>query len=308
VKYFIEHRSVGVALVSLGVDDSPETAWDAGDAKGAVVVVGWSSRETLLLSPEYACLSRPEVTYLRLPLARADARILRYSHAQTLNEAAPCSELPPPGEQWVWALEQLQTDLREGARNRSQARLAELRRYATAKWPGWYEGALRAIKRSVEEGEGAENLIEICRRQSPVIESLDAVARLLRWSEAEGSLQALELVKEVASYARQGALDLQSCRQAISEEPAWRDLLRKCEADRAALMRLGETGRPADVRVQEGAVEVYKGVTGLLDSLISADADLEEYAERWSADVDRIWAALQTLSNLRDSVHASLHF
>lgn len=305
MKYVLEHESVGKTLKTVPTAGAGDAAGGTNVGAG-VVFVGWSTRESLLLRPEYACLSLPGVTYFRLPRSLNELRFVASSEQTSFSETVPCAGLATPGGQWAWALDELLKELGGCQRGRPAARLVEMRRFATCHWPGWYEGALNAIGEAITRGRGVAALVDVCRHQAPLVESLEAAAPLVCWNEAEANRHSIELVGEVAAYAAQGMIELQTCRRLISDEPGWRVLRDGCDDAAGHFSKLLESGRAVDARVREWVDEVCRGVRGILESLTLPSPAAAEHVREWAGHAEQISSALQSLVALRDSTRASL--
>lgn len=305
MKYVLEHESVGKTLREFPTAGAGDAAGGTNVGAG-VVFVGWSSRESLLLRPEYACLSLPGVTYFRLPRSLNELRFVASSEQTSFSEAVPCGGLATPGGQWAWALNELLKDLGGSDRGRPAARLMELRRFATCHWSGWYESTLNAIGEAITGGRETSALIDVCHRQAPLVESLEAAAPLVCWNEAEANRHSIELMEEVAAYTVQGVIEPEVCRRIISDEPGWCVLCESCDDVAVNFTKLLESGRAVDARVTEEVNEVCRGVRGILEGLALPGPAAAEHIREWADHAEHISAALQTLAALRDSTRAVL--
>ena len=151
-----EHASLSRALMAARLPEVP--AWTDGLAPREElpgVVLTWSSREDLLLSPRGAWLECPGVRVVRLPVGYlALQRLFAQSARPVRCPAAHTSRTHVTG-QFRWALDEFGSRLVRALPEELTRRLRELERFANDHWPGWYAEVFCEVRRAL--GDGARN-------------------------------------------------------------------------------------------------------------------------------------------------------
>lgn len=256
----VEHRAILPALVTaLGTDILQQPA---------MLVIGWSTPETLVLQPEWAVLSLQEkVPYLRLPVSLA-AIESALAKAITRGESTGYQQLRYPLYQLQHSLRQLRNETDSA---RARRRLREIRRFVLLHWPALVPVALGSLEQALP-GERADALLT----------QLQAALPALPWSascalvDREGKLRAPILDEfealEGALVNRTLVPDLAPLLESMLRSSAgwWDTLQHELAAETKALE-------------QWGATLFAPRITATVRELADATADLGTRLDQWLA-------------------------
>lgn len=251
------------------------------------VVVGWSPRDRLLMSPEYAWLSHAHSTYIRLPVSNNELHEGLLRAAQPVERNSELHRLLTPVGAWLWSVGELRKDMMEQRQSAARFRIREMARFAAANWPGWYDLALASVARAEEQLDGeVEGLLGILDVPAVAIASAEAMRPLLEWVPPGMRAGSLEEMQDVLCYSSQG---IGSATHEI--QMAFNLCLQELAADL-------ESSRTRLEQVRSAGFDPSEPVTSVLGSVGEALKKLEPSAQEpinRLAAIDLLVAALAKL-------------
>ncbi len=243
---FVEHQSIKRALAMADLSQvlrEPELS--SHDATFPVFV-GWSSRETLVLKPEYALLSSDEIRYLRLP-QQLETLIESIGKATMPYEAsAMLKGLHTPLGQWRWALKELRNSILTDDYHLASLRLIELQRFASKHWPGYYDMLLTSLSMAMTLEDDAVRRIMLVESNAVSVAVLVACAPLTEWIEDRAKANHVAMTSEIVAYLDQDALEIQDIKGGVTNFAWIKDLKNDLATTEETLNAMSKAGFDPD--------------------------------------------------------------
>jgi len=251
------------------------------------ILIGWSSRDRLLMSPHYAWLSHEHSTYIRLPLPNEDLNKMIVRAAKPLPRDSDLHRLRTPVGAWLWAVGELRNDIVERRLSQARTRISAMARFADANWRGWYELTLASLLRIEGQLDGdIDALLGILDSLAVAIASVQAVQPLLEWVLPGMRAGSLAEVQDILCYSSQG-IGSASPRDQMAFTSCLQEFAADLESSRTRLEQVRRAGFDPS-----GPVTSVLGSVG--DALKKLDPSAPEPINRLAA-IDLLVAALAKL-------------
>ncbi len=274
-----EHESIARALISAGMAEGYLRHSAIESAQTLPVCVGWSQRQSLLLRPEYAWLSLPEVSYLQLPVP-LDLLIRQIEASSHPGHTIPgLALLTTTLGQWRWALAELQRASESEYGRELSFRLSALRLFAIKHWPGWYEKILNDLAaRIARTSSVSSGDVQRLVGRADEVAILEAYRPLLGWSGGEAKGERIAALEDALSYVNQGVGRIDGLANLVALDPWWDEMDHDLSAAEKMLRRVGpqegvpELASPDRLRVLR---ECLASIRSLSEAGASSDKTLE---------------------------------
>jgi len=186
--------------------------------------LSWSSRESLLLVPQYAWLSLHDVSHVRLPQRLDTLREKLEIGCRPWSPDPKMKLLWTPLGQWIWAVRNLQDSFLNDNKKEIPLRLTALRRFAVRNWPGWFEKTLDGLLVRLHSSSLSSESVQVLTQQAPAVAVLEACRPLLGWLNHEGKGKRIAIFEDALSYLEQGVGEISHIITLAEEDPWWDDI------------------------------------------------------------------------------------
>jgi hypothetical protein len=270
-------------------------------------MIAWSSRETLLLRPEYAWLSQPEVEFIRLPMQLADFRQALEARRAPMKADSGLARLMTRQGQWRWAVERLQEAISKGLREEAVQRLNAMRAFCRRCWPGFFEAALTKLQSAIEQEHAVKALEPLVTAMMDA--EITAAARdLAAWSIDRRLAPRMYKVLDLLCYTAQELPGAQEeLQEVMSQDPWWQELkicigatqhglalIQEAEGHRQSMEKLCDTMAGLVDRVaalqhaQVLKAQEARRICDELKLLLDATVEFAEIAERTRRSMEKM--------------------
>lgn len=300
-----EHNSISRVLATFDAPSGVATPDALTRDSFPLVFISWSSRQALLLRPEYAWLQSDNVSFVRLPQVLQNLVVL-LEQASLRNEPDPYLEtLLTKLGQWDWALKELRNALGREERKTLYARIRNLQEFALRNWPGLYQSLLIDVQENLNDEERArksiDTLILVANRGAVLVACLP----VLGWVERTRAFETVMTLGDALCYLTQGKLGIEQVNKVASQchLSQMQDDLNIMEEGIKLIRRVGCSEKD---RMSE-RVEVTRHC---LDEIrkcntFSASTTSEEVQNAYHA-VEKVTATIEDILKLRDDIVAAV--
>ena len=299
-----EHASLSRALMAARLPEVP--AWTDGLAPREElpgVVLTWSSREDLLLSPRGAWLECPGVRVVRLPVGYlALQRLFAQSARPVRCPAAHTSRTHVTG-QFRWALLELGSRLDRATPEELTRRLRELESFANRHWPGWYSELFCEARRALSDDERnrAKVLLNLAGEVADEVAGLQPLSPLFHGSAEDVVNGGAGPARAAIGGGLSGALTPAQAQAVLRRNPWWDGLGVTLAGCRQQLQKLAKADNQAATDIAEQVAEMQN----LVDRFSAFAREVCQGRTGPARDLSGNWGAAQTdLGRLMDLVSA----
>lgn len=288
-------------IAGLRVDNSQTL----DDEEPRILIIAWSSRERLLLEPEYAWLSVDAVQYIQLPQPLATLRQKLEGESRLLQPPAALSVLSTPLGQWRWALHALEAGFQDRINGEGPTRLQNLQRFASTHWPGWYETALSKLRCIFDSALSAHQQIELLDRQADAVAVCEACRPLFDWTDGGSKRNRISVLRDTISYVSQNLANIDEVNRIAERDPWWNDLrvdLLACEST-LPVVELG--GAAVQELVGSELRQVKHHSEAIQKSMTVKESRCEDLKDAHKA-IENLVCALDDLSRFRSQAIAAI--
>ncbi len=315
-----EHPSILTALRRAGIE-APFIGADETSYDSVVLVLAWSPRRILSRKAEWAFLDQPCVAFVQLPVPLAELTQAcedahdRLSHRSAVSDATTSDVRPiawtmPLGQLFA-ALAALKQHADPERKLEFEARLRELRRFASKHWPGWFDGSLSRLQDALTVGDldALWQMISGLRSCAGAAATYECFRALFRGAAREmmntgpgTTLAALRYYRTAEAEDRAGSLE--DVVTTLREDRWWPEFAEELDRTTAALAEVTNAGFDSEQVLRGRLTQAVRSLEAFAIISEGLLGDPEARAEGTTAAEHSIAAVISIVEGLQNEADA----